>query len=208
MPLARVTIHGHDLAVRVAGSGPVLVLLHGLAGSSATWRHVIPLLAPAFTVVAPDLLGHGESAKPRTDYSLGAHASYVRDLMVALGHERATFIGQSWGGGVAMQAAYQFPERCERLILVEQRGLGIEVNAILRALSMPGAALALPIGCRPLFRDVGAKLGKPGWPGRGGRPAGGRRSRSGVPTPRSSIRRRAAPSSSRSDPSSIASASA
>jgi pimeloyl-ACP methyl ester carboxylesterase len=161
MPIDRVTLHGIDLAVRVAGKGPVLVLLHGMAGSSATWRHVIPLLAPTFTVVAPDLLGHGASSKPRTDYSLGSHASCVRDLMVALGHERATFVGQSWGGGVAMQMAYQFPERCERLVLVGSGGLGTEVNAILRALSLPGAAYALPIGCRPLFRDAGEKLG--GW---------------------------------------------
>jgi pimeloyl-ACP methyl ester carboxylesterase len=159
MPIDHVTVHGLDLAVRVAGEGPVLVLLHGMAGSSATWRHVIPMLAPAFTVVAPDLLGHGASAKPRTDYSLGSHASYVRDLMVALGHERATFVGQSWGGGVAMQVAYQFPERCERLVLVGSGGLGSEVNAILRALSLPGAAYALPIGCRPLFRDAGERLG-------------------------------------------------
>ena len=167
MRLERVALHGNEIAVRTAGSGPVLVLLHGMAGSSATWRHVIPLLAPAFTVVAPDMLGHGESAKPRTDYSLGAHASYIRDLMIALGHERATIVGQSWGGGVAMQIAYQFPERCERLVLVGSGGLGIEVNAILRALSIPGAALSLPIGCRPLFRDLGAKVGA--WMARRGR---------------------------------------
>jgi pimeloyl-ACP methyl ester carboxylesterase len=158
MPLHRVTIHGHSMAFRTAGSGPVLVLLHGMAGSSATWRHVIPILARDFTVVAPDFIGHGESAKPRTDYSLGAHASGVRDLMSALGHERGTIIGQSFGGGVAMQVAYQFPERCERLVLAGSGGLGVEVNPILRALTVPGASYALPIGCRPIVRDVGTKL--------------------------------------------------
>jgi pimeloyl-ACP methyl ester carboxylesterase len=168
MAIQHVTIHGHDIAVRIAGSGPVIVLLHGMAGSSGTWRHVIPRLTPAFTVVAPDMLGHGASAKPRTDYSLGAHASCVRDLMVALGHDRATIVGQSWGGGVAMQMAYQFPERCERLVLVGSGGLGIEVNALLRALSLPGAACALPLGCRPLFRDVGARVGA--WMARRGGP--------------------------------------
>lgn len=170
MPLQHVSIHGHDIAFRTAGRGPVLVLLHGMAGSSATWRHVMPLLARDFTVVAPDMLGHGRSAKPRTDYSLGAHAACVRDLMIALGHARATIVGQSWGGGVAMQLAYQFPERCERLVLVGSGGLGVEVNVILRALSVPGAALALPIGCRPLLRAAGEKVG--GWLARLGRQPG------------------------------------
>ncbi len=157
MSLQRVWIHGNEIAYRTAGEGPLLVLLHGMAGRSATWRHVIPSLARDFTVVAPDLLGHGASSKPRTDYSLGAHATGIRDLMVALGHDRATMVGQSFGGGVAMQIAYQFPERCERLVLVGSGGLGIEVNGILRALTVPGASFALPIGCRPLFRDAGAK---------------------------------------------------
>ena len=171
MPYQRVVIHGHDIAYRAAGHGSVvLVLLHGMAGSSATWRHVMPLLARDFTVVAPDMLGHGESAKPRGDYSLGAHAATVRDLLIALGHERATIVGQSWGGGVAMQLAYQFPERCERLVLVSSGGLGIEVNAILRALSIPGAAYALPIGCRPLFRDAAETVGR--WLARVGKQPG------------------------------------
>jgi pimeloyl-ACP methyl ester carboxylesterase len=154
MELHHATIHGHDIAFRREGGGPLLVLIHGMAGSSATWRHVIPALAKRFTVVAPDLLGHGASAKPRTDYSLGAYASGIRDLMTALGHDRGSIVGQSFGGGVAMQTAYQFPERCERLVLVGSGGLGIEVSALLRALSLPGAELALPIGCRPLFRDL------------------------------------------------------
>ena len=102
----------------------MLVLIHGMAGSSATWRFVMPTLAERFTVVAPDLVGHGDSEKPRGDYSLGAFASGVRDLLLALGHERATLVGQSLGGGVAMQFAYQFPERCERLVLVSSGGLG------------------------------------------------------------------------------------
>ena len=159
MPPQHITLHGHDIAYRTAGRGPVLVLLHGMAGSSATWRHVMPDLARQFTVVAPDLLGHGGSAKPRTDYSLGALASVIRDLMVALGHDRATIVGQSYGGGVAMQLAYQYPERCERLVLVGSGGLGTEVNRILRLLSLPGAELALPLGVRPGLRDVAAKVG-------------------------------------------------
>src|SRR5689334_15844729 len=101
MEAQHVSIHGHKMAFRTAGSGPVLMLVHGMAGSSATWRYVLSALARDFTVVAPDLLGHGESAKPRSDYSLGAYASGVRDLMAALGHEHATIVGQSFGGGVA-----------------------------------------------------------------------------------------------------------
>ena len=122
-----VSIHGHDVSYRGGGSGPVVVLIHGMAGSSVTWEPVLDRLAEHCTVVAPDLLGHGESDKPRGDYSLGAHASSIRDLLIALGHDRATIVGQSFGGGVAMQLAYQYPERCERLVLVASGGLGQEV---------------------------------------------------------------------------------
>ena len=124
-------IHGHRIAYRTAGNGPVLLLLHGMAGSSATWRSVMPALARRFRVVAPDLLGHGDSATPRAEYSVSAHANVMRDLLVRLGCERATIVGQSFGGGVAMQLAYQFPARCERLVLVSSGGLGVEV-AVLR----------------------------------------------------------------------------
>lgn len=158
MRLNYLALHGRLIAYRMAGSGPALILLHGMAGDSATWRHVLPALANDFTVIAPDLLGHGRSAKPRADYSLGAYASGVRDLMTALDLERATIVGQSFGGGVAMQLAYQFPERCERLVLVGSGGLGTEVNGILRALSVPGLAYALSIGCRPALRDAGARV--------------------------------------------------
>src|SRR3954453_7097041 len=117
-----ITLHGHCVSYRRAGWGPVVVLIHGITGSSATWEDVIEPLAEKYTVVAPDLLGHGESAKPRGDYSLGAYASGVRDLLGALGHDRGTIVGHSLGGGVAMQMAYQFPERCERLGLVSGGG--------------------------------------------------------------------------------------
>ncbi|MDQ4048566.1 MAG: alpha/beta fold hydrolase, partial [Actinomycetota bacterium] len=101
--LQETLLHGHRVAYRCAGSGPVIVLVHGITSTSATWERVMPYLADRFTVIAPDLLGHGESAKPRGDYSLGAYASGVRDILVALGHDRATFVGHSLGGGIAMQ---------------------------------------------------------------------------------------------------------
>ena len=133
------------MTYRTAGRGPVLVLLHGIANSSQTWEHVAPLLSERFTLIAPDLLGHGESATPRGDYSLGAHATGVRDLLTALGHERVTVIGHSLGGGIAMQFAYQFPERSERLVLVSSGGLGREVHLLLRAAALPGADYVLPV---------------------------------------------------------------
>jgi len=116
-----IELHGHTSSYRTGGSGPVLVLVHGITNSSASWEPVLDLLAEHFTIIAPDLLGHGDSAKPRGDYSLGASASLLRDLLLALGHERATIAGHSLGGGIAMQYAYQFPERVERLIPHRQR---------------------------------------------------------------------------------------
>jgi pimeloyl-ACP methyl ester carboxylesterase len=159
--LERIALHGHDVTYRTGGEGPVIVLVHGMAGSSAMWQDVLPGLAEHFTVVAPDLPGHGESAKPRGDYSLGAFASSVRDLMVALGHERATLVGQSLGGGVVMQFAYQFPERTERLVLVSSGGLGQEVNLLLRALTLPGSDFVLPIACTNWVHDAGLTVA--GW---------------------------------------------
>ena len=147
MTASELCLHGHRIAYRTAGNGPVLLLIHGIAGSSATWDDVLPWLAERYCVVAPDLLGHGGSAKPRGDYSLGAYASGLRDLLGALGHERASVVGHSLGGGVAMQFAYQFPERCERLVLVSSGGLGREVHPILRAAALPGAEWVLPLLC-------------------------------------------------------------
>ncbi len=149
-----VSLHGHRITYRTAGSGPVVLLIHGIAGSSATWDDVLPSLAERYCVVAPDLLGHGGSAKPRGDYSLGAYASGLRDLLGVLGHERASIVGHSLGGGVAMQLAYQFPERCERLVLVSSGGLGREVHGLLRAAALPGAEWVLPLLCAGGIRDA------------------------------------------------------
>jgi pimeloyl-ACP methyl ester carboxylesterase len=166
VPLRHVTIHGHEVGYRQAGEGPVVLLIHGMAGSSQTWRDVLPLLARHYTVVAPDLLGHGESAKPMGDYSLGAHASGLRDLLIALDIPRATIVGQSLGGGVAMQLAYQYPELCERLVLVGSGGLGREVSLILRLLALPGAEYAMPVLFPPFVRDSGNSVMR--WAGRQG----------------------------------------
>jgi pimeloyl-ACP methyl ester carboxylesterase len=136
-------IHGHKRAFTIAGNGPPLLLLHGIGSNRTTWRPVLATLAEHFTVIAPDLLGHGDSAKPRADYSLGGFANGMRDLLGVLGIERATVVGHSFGGGVAMQFAYQFPERTERVVLEASGGLGREVTPLLRALTLPGSATVL-----------------------------------------------------------------
>jgi pimeloyl-ACP methyl ester carboxylesterase len=159
LQLRGLTIHGHRMAYREAGSGPVVVLIHGITSDSSTWRRVLPYLARRFTVLAPDLAGHGGSDKPRGDYSLGALASGVRDLLVALGHERATFVGHSLGGGVAMQLSYQFPERCERLVLVDSGGLGRELSPLLRAATLPGSEFVLPLLAASRLLDAGRLAG-------------------------------------------------
>jgi len=139
-----ISIHGHQIGYRRGGEGPVLLLLHGMAGSSLTWVPAMTLLQSDYTVLAPDFLGHGASEKPLGDYSLGNFASTMRDFLDLLGIDRATVVGQSWGGGVAMQFAYQFPERCERLVLVDAGGLGREVNWILRLMALPGGEYLMP----------------------------------------------------------------
>src|SRR5436853_2875656 len=140
-----IVLHGHRISYRQAGWGPVVVLIHGITGSSVTWEEVIEPLAEKYTVIAPDLIGHGDSAKPRGDYSLGGYASGIRDLLQAIGHERVTVVGHSLGGGIAMQLAYQFPERCERLVLVSSGGLGREVSFLLRAATLPGSEWVIPV---------------------------------------------------------------
>ncbi len=162
--LAEISLHGHRMTYRTGGSGPLLVLIHGITNSSASWDPVLPLLEEHFTVLAPDLLGHGDSAKPRGDYSLGAYANLTRDLMLALGHDRATLVGHSLGGGIAMQMGYQFPERIERLVLVSTGGLGRQVSPFLRAVALPGAELTLPIVGSKALTGASAKVG--GWLGK------------------------------------------
>lgn len=151
-------LHGDRVAFRDQGEGEVLLLIHGMAGSSETWRSVIPPLAKKFRVIAPDLLGHGESAKPRTDYSLGAFAVWLRDFLDELGVSRATVIGHSLGGGVAMQFVYQHPDYAQRLILISSGGLGPDVGWVLRLLSAPGAELVLPVIASTPVLSVGNKL--------------------------------------------------
>jgi pimeloyl-ACP methyl ester carboxylesterase len=156
--LRHLVLHGHDLAYREAGTGPTLLLIHGMAGNSRAWKAVMPELARDHHVIAPDLPGHGESDPPTGDYSLGNLAATLRDLLGALGVERTTIVGQSLGGGVAMQLAYQHPELAERLVLVNSGGLGREVSWMIRALSLPGAEYVAPLLFPGFVRDLGDRV--------------------------------------------------
>ncbi|MFY2858872.1 alpha/beta fold hydrolase [Mycobacterium sp. THU-M104] len=164
------TIHGYRRAYRIAGSGPAVLLVHGIGDNSTTWNTVQAKLAQRFTVIAPDLLGHGQSDKPRADYSIAAYANGIRDLLSVLDIERVTIIGHSLGGGVAMQFAYQFPHLVERLILVAAGGVTKDVNLVLRWASLPMGSEALALLRLPLVlpavqvvgRVLGAAFGNTG----------------------------------------------
>src|SRR2546421_7559353 len=154
-----VDLHGHRVIYRTVGSGPPVVLIHGMVNSSKHWEAVALRLAAEHTVIAPDLIGHGDSATPRGDYSIGAHAAVIRDLLAVIGVERATIVGHSLGGGIAMQFFYQFPQRTERLILVSSGGLGHDVSTMLRSAAVPGAAGLLWLAVHPRVLGALARAG-------------------------------------------------
>lgn len=167
----QIDLHGNRAIYRICGDGPPVVLIHGMINSSRHWSRVAERLAGQYTVVAPDLIGHGESSTPRGDYSLGAHAAAIRDLLTAIGIDRATIAGHSLGGGVAMQFFYQFPQRTERLILISSGGLGREVSPMLRGAALPGAGVGLSLAANrlvigalglggSLLRKAGSDLGR------------------------------------------------
>jgi pimeloyl-ACP methyl ester carboxylesterase len=156
-----VDLHGHRAVYRTIGSGPTVVLIHGMINSSRHWQAVAERLASDYRVVAPDLIGHGDSATPRGDHSLGAHAAGIRDLLTTIGVERATIVGHSLGGGVAMQFFYQFPQRTERLVLISSGGLGREVSPLLRGAALPGASPLLRLAAqRRLVDAIDAAAGR------------------------------------------------
>jgi pimeloyl-ACP methyl ester carboxylesterase len=138
-------LNGHEYSYLDSGEGPAILFIHGLTGSRRNWAHLVDALDTDHRVLAPDLFGHGASAKPMGDYSLGAHAATLRDLLDLLGVSRVTLVGHSFGGGIAMQFCYLFPERIERLVLVSSGGLGRDVSRLLRAATLPGAELVLPL---------------------------------------------------------------
>jgi pimeloyl-ACP methyl ester carboxylesterase len=164
----QIELHGHRVIYRIAGSGPPVVLIHGMVNSSRHWEQVALRLADSYTVIAPDLIGHGDSATPRGDYSLGAHAASIRDLLTAIGVDHATIVGHSLGGGVAMQFFYQFPQRTQRLALVSSGGLGHDVSPLLRSAALPGASALLSMAAHQrvlaALEDAGDRLRRRGSP--------------------------------------------
>jgi pimeloyl-ACP methyl ester carboxylesterase len=161
-----IDLHGHRAIYRIAGSGPPVVLIHGMVNSSRHWQDVALRLSGSYTVIAPDLIGHGDSAAVRGDYSLGAHAASIRDLLAVIGVDSATIVGHSLGGGVAMQFFYQFPQRTERLVLISSGGLGHEVSPMLRGAALPGAAPLLWVAAHPwliaTLERAGKRMGRRG----------------------------------------------
>ena len=167
-PTARtVTLHGHELSYLDTGTGPAVLFIHGLLMSHHNWAHLLDRMDDDQRVIIPDLFGHGSSAKPVGDYSLGAHAATLRDLLDRLEIETVTIVGHSLGGGIAMLFSYLFPERVERLVLVSSGGLGRDVNAVLRSATLPGAELVLPVLASSWVRGrvefAGRALSAVGW---------------------------------------------
>jgi pimeloyl-ACP methyl ester carboxylesterase len=140
-----ISLGGHQIAYRDAGAGEVVVLVHGLGGSSSSWAEVMQNLSRKYRVIAPDLLGHGQSDKPRGDYSPALFARLLRDLLDALGIDKVTVVGHSLGGGVAMTFASAHRTYCRRLVLLNSGGFGSQVTVLLRMLSLPGAGFILPL---------------------------------------------------------------
>ncbi len=163
----KVVLHGHELSYVDSGSGAVVLFIHGILGSQRQWAHLLDTIDDDHRVVAPDLFGHGDSAKPTGDYSLSSHAATLRDLLDHLGIERVTLVGHSLGGGIAMQFLYLFPERVERLVLVASGGLGREVSLLLRSATIPGAQQVLGVAASaPVLQRVealGRGAQKVGW---------------------------------------------
>jgi pimeloyl-ACP methyl ester carboxylesterase len=152
------TLHGRKVAFRRAGAGPTIVLIHGITNSCQSWEPAMRRLARDYDVIAPDLPGHGDSDRQRGDHSLGAHACMMRDLLHVLEVERATIVGHSLGGGIAMQFSYQFPEMLERLVLVSSGGLGREVSSLIRSAALPFAEQVLPLLTAKPLVDAGSTV--------------------------------------------------
>lgn len=159
-PVQYRVIHGYRRAFRMMGSGPAILLIHGIGDSSETWVDVMPKLAERYTVIAPDLLGHGMSDRPRADYGVGAYACGMRDLLSVLDIDKVSIVGHSLGGGVAMQFAYQFPTRVQRLVLVAAGGVGRGVHPVLRMSAAPGSEFVMKLATLDPVRAVSKPVTK------------------------------------------------
>ncbi len=162
-PHPPVAVNGHRASYRTAGvddGRPVLLLVHGLAADAQTWGAVLDALGEWAYVIAPDLPGHGDAEPAGGDCSIPGYAAYLRDLLRMLHVGPVTVVGHSLGGGIAMQMTYLFPDLIERLILVDAGGLGPEVSPWLRAATLPGAELVIPVIASAPARSVARWAGQ------------------------------------------------
>src|SRR5215213_7964107 len=132
-----VEINGLPIRYLSAGEGPPLVLLHGAGDNSLDWRWVIPDLAATHRVYAPDLPGSPDSARPAVDYSPTFFERFVVKFVDSLGIGRATYIGNSLGGLIALRLALSEPARVAALVLVDSAGLGYAINPAFTSVNIP-----------------------------------------------------------------------
>jgi pimeloyl-ACP methyl ester carboxylesterase len=148
-----VEVDGLPVRYLSAGEGSALVLLHGAGDNSLDWRWVMLTLAATHRVYAPDLPGSPDSARPAADYSPAFFERFTADFLDALGIVRATFVGNSLGGLVALRLALSEPARVTALVLVDSAGLGRAVNPAFTSVNVPGLGQA----AMPFWRtSVGA----------------------------------------------------
>ncbi|MDP9478570.1 MAG: alpha/beta fold hydrolase [Actinomycetota bacterium] len=133
----RVEVGGSSTRYLIAGEGPPLVLLHGIGTSALEWNRTMPALARRRSVYAPDLL-QPERGSDHAGYSPASLAGFVAEFMNALGIERASIVGNSLGGLVALRFALSHPSRMDALGLVDSAGLGQEINPVLSSATLPG----------------------------------------------------------------------
>ncbi|MEE9284685.1 MAG: alpha/beta fold hydrolase [Dehalococcoidia bacterium] len=152
------SVDGHRLRYWDEGSGPPLLLLHGLGNSTLVWHQAMAGLAQRFRVVAVDLPGHGYSDMPRGHFPLSEAAGLVALFMRQVGAERFHVAGNSMGGVIALELGLGYPQRVTGLVLVDSAGLGRSIAWILRILSLPGIGEYLdrpsPKQVRQLLRTI------------------------------------------------------
>lgn len=148
-------VDGLSLHYLVEGRGPAVVLLHGLGGFAASWRHNIAPLASRATVYALDLPGFGRSGKPRAHYGLAYFARALHGFLEGLGMSRASLVGHSLGAAIAVTYALTHPARVERLALLGAVVPGFRWHVTWRhrlvCTSGVGELVTL-FGCAPVYR--------------------------------------------------------
>jgi pimeloyl-ACP methyl ester carboxylesterase len=136
----RATVNGTSLHYRTAGSGPAVVLLHGVPKTSYHWRHLVPRLTAQYTVVVPDLRGLGDSARPVNGYDSATMSDDIAALMIHLGHESYSVMGEDWGAVIGCQLAARHRDSVNALVFAEALfpGFGFEDHTALTPENVAG----------------------------------------------------------------------